>query len=330
MLYGIIVFNMKNSLSEKFICSCRQISNQNYEDYAKNNQSYSFEEINQNLGVAITCGACLLNAELLYLKVSKKNNTHINSWTNTKYKNIFKKISNKFFFSHYSNYFKKKYIYQIAPILSGKNISTDLIISNIIPKGLEKETVPFKIKYRIIDENGNFLSRNNYYLERNKRLTIPLNIKNKENNSLIKADGSVWVKVVPLSRGHFGLTRPHIRVSATASISSIHLQHGRRKGITTETSFLNKNETQYLSVVNLENKIVNLAIKISNKIKILQEMEIKIQPLESKLVNLTKINKMIKNNNDIFNKLVISHSGLLRRNLIIYNNIPEIISIDHI
>ena len=59
-------------------------------------------------------------------------------------------------------------------------------------------------------------------------------------------------------------------------------------------------------------------------------MEIKIQPLESKLVNLTKINKMIRNNNDISNKLIISHTGLLRRNIIIYNNIPEIISIDHI
>ena len=220
---------MKNSLSEKFICSCRQISNKNYEDYTINNQSSSFDEINQNLGVAITCGACLLNAELLYLKVSKKNNIDINSWTNPKYKNILKKISNKYFFSHYSNYFKKKTIYQIAPILSGKNVTTDLIISNIIPKGFEKETVPFKIKYRIIDANGNLLSRNNYYLERNKRLIIPLNIKNKENNSLIEADGSVWLKITPLSRGHLGLTRPHIRVSATDSISSIHLQHGRRK-----------------------------------------------------------------------------------------------------
>ena len=40
--------------------------------------------------------------------------------------------------------------------------------------------------------------------------------------------------------------------------------------------------------------------------------------------------KMIKNNNDIYNKLILDHKGLLRRNIIIYNNIPEIISIDHI
>ena len=111
---------MKNTLSEKFICSCRQISNKKYEDYTINNQSSSFDQINQTLGVAITCGACLLNAELLYLKLSEKNNITINNWTNHKFKKLFNKISKKYFFSHYNNYFKKKIIVQTAPIFSGK------------------------------------------------------------------------------------------------------------------------------------------------------------------------------------------------------------------
>ena len=321
---------MKNTLSEKFICSCRQISNKKYEDYTINNQSSSFDEINRTLGVAITCGACLLNAELLYLKLSEKNNVTINNWTNHKYKELFNKISKKYFFSHYNNYFKKKIIVQTAPIFSGKNITTDLVISNITPKGFENETVPFKISCNIIDTNGNLVSKNNYSLQTNKRLIIPLNIKNKKINSPIKADGSAWLKMMPLAGGYLGLTRPHIRVSAKDSISSIHLQHGRRKGTSIETSFLNKNETQYLSVVNLETKIVNLVVKIANKIKVLQELTINIQPLESKIVNLTQMYKMIKNNNDIYNELIIDHKGLLRRNIIIYNNIPEIVSIDHI
>ena len=62
----------------------------------------------------------------------------------------------------------------------------------------------------------------------------------------------------------------------------------------------------------------------------MQELTINIQPLESIIVNLTQMYKMIKNNNDIYNELIIDHKGLLRRNIIIYNNIPEIVSIDHI
>ncbi|MDB9971190.1 hypothetical protein OAE09_00855 [Alphaproteobacteria bacterium] len=321
---------MKNTLSEKFICSCRQISNKKYEDYTINNQSSSFDQINQTLGVAITCGACLLNAELLYLKLSEKNNITINNWTNHKYKELFNQISKKYFFSHYNNYFKKKIIVQTAPIFSGKNITTDLVISNITPKGFEKETVPFKIKCRIIDANGKILLSKKYYLEKNKRLIVPLNIQKKENNKLIYADGSIWLKMIPLSGGFLGLTRPHIRLSAKNSISSIHLQHARKKGTILETSFLNKNETQYLSVVNLENNIVNLVVKISNEIKVLQEVKIIIQPLESKLINVTQIYKMIKKNNDKYNKIIIIHTGTLRRNIIIYNHDPEIISIDHV
>ena len=321
---------MKNALSEKFICSCKQISNKEYEDFTVNNQSYTFDEINQNLGVAATCGACLLNAELLYLKLSEANDITIKNLKVSKYKNTLMKISKKYLLSYYSNFFKRKIIIQTAPILSGKNIATDLIISNIMPKGFEKETVPFKIKCRIIDANGKILLSKKYYLEKNKRLIVPLNIQKKENNKLIYADGSIWLKMIPLSGGFLGLTRPHIRLSAKNSISSIHLQHARKKGTILETSFLNKNETQYLSVVNLENNIVNLVVKISNDIKILQEVKIIIQPLESKLIDVTQIYKMIKKNNDKYNKIIISHTGTLRRNIIIYNHDPEIISIDHV
>lgn len=47
---------MKNSLSDKYICSCKQILNKEYENYTLKYQKYSFEKINKNLGVASTCG----------------------------------------------------------------------------------------------------------------------------------------------------------------------------------------------------------------------------------------------------------------------------------
>tara|TARA_B100000674_G_C37867962_1_gene928041 strand:+ start:218 stop:1183 length:966 start_codon:yes stop_codon:yes gene_type:complete len=321
---------MKNILSEQYVCSCNQISNKIYKNYVINNQSLAFDEINNNLSVATSCGSCLLNAELLYLKLVNNNKITINNLKKNKYNNIFKRFKNLSFFSHYSDYFKKKYIYQTAPILSGKNITTDLIISNIVPKGFEKHTVPFMIKYRILNANGKVLSRDSYYLETNKRLTIPLNIKNEINKNHINADGSVWLKMIPLSAGYLGLTRPHIRVSAKNSINTIHLQHGRRKGTTFDTSFLNKNDVQYLSIINLENKNNNLKIKIKNNLKILKEVDIPIKSLESQCINLTKIYKMIEKNNDVYNQLEINHKGSLRRNLVIYNKSLEIISIDHI
>ena len=136
--------------------------------------------------------------------------------------------------------------------------------------------------------------------------------------------------MIPLSGGYLGLTRPHIRLSSGNSISSIHLQHGRKKGTTLETSFINKNEIQFLSVVNLENKNVNLEIKISNELKTLRKVISIVKPYESKCINLSNIYNMVKNNNDTYNKLIINHKGLLRRNIIIYNKDPENISIDHV
>jgi bacterioferritin-associated ferredoxin len=318
---------MKNSLSDKYICSCKQILNKEYENYTLKYQKYSFEKINKNLGVASTCGACLLNAELLFLKLSEKSNT-------SKLKNdisILKRINSLNFLSHNTNYFKKKYIHQIAPILTGKNITTDLIISNIVPKGFEKHTVPFRIKYKILDANGKTLSKNHYDLKPYKRLNIRLNTQNNQYyKSPIAAYGSIWLKMIPLGGGYLGLTRPHIRVSSSNSISTIHLQHGRKKETTLETSFINKNEIQFLSVVNLENKDVNLEIKIKNNLKTLKKTISIIKPYESKCINLTNIYNMIENNNDSYNKLTINHKGLLRRNIIIYNQDPEIISIDHV
>ncbi len=317
---------MQNSLSEKYICSCKQILNKEYENYTLKNQTYSFDQINKNLGVASTCGACLLNAELLYLKSSEKNNI-------SKDKNkisILKRMSNLNFFNYYFNNFKKKHINQTAPILSGKNITTDLIISNMAPRGFEKHTVPFRVKYNIRDKNGNILTKNKYDLKPNKRLTVLLNTKNKYGKDPITAYGSIWLKMIPLSGGYLGLTRPHIRLSSGNSISSIHLQHGRKKGTTLETSFINKNEIQFLSVVNLENKNVNLEIKISNELKTLRKVISIVKPYESKCINLSNIYNMVKNNNDTYNKLIINHKGLLRRNIIIYNKDPENISIDHV
>ena len=321
---------MKNILSEQYVCSCNQISNKKYKNYVVNNQFLAFDEINHNLGVATACGSCLLNAELLYLKLVNNNKLTKNNFKKSKYKSIFKRLKNFSFFSNYSNYFKKKYIYQIAPIFSGKSVTTDLIISNIIPKGFEKHTVPFMIKYNILDLYGKVLCRESYHLEANKRVAIPLNIKNKLNKNHISAEGSVWLKMIPMSAGYLGLTRPHIRVSAKNSINTIHLQHGRRKGTTFETSFLNKNDIQYLSVINLENKNNNLNIKIKNNTNVLNVFDSTIKPLESQLINLTRIYKMIEGNNDVFNQLEINHKGSLRRNFIIYNKSVDSISIDHI
>lgn len=320
---------MKNILSEQYVCSCNQISNKKYKNYVINNQFLAFDEINHNLGVATTCGSCLLNAELLYLKLVNSKSTK-NNFKKLKYKSVFKRFKNFSFFSHYSNYFKKKYIYQIAPIFSGKSVTTDLIISNITPKGFEKHTVPFMIKYNILDAHGKVLCRKKYLLETNKRLAIPLNIKNKINKNHISADGSVWLKMIPMSAGYLGLTRPHIRVTAKNSINTIHLQHGRRKGTTFETSFLNKNDIQYLSVINLENKNNDLNIKIKNNTNVLSVFDTTIKPFEAQFINLTRVYKMIENNNDVFNQLEIYHKGLLRRNFIIYNKSIDSISIDHI
>lgn len=313
---------MKNLLSQKFICSCKQIKNKEYRDEILNNKSKSFEEINTSLGVAVTCGACLLNAELVYINSSRQNN---NKSSNYNFSNKFKLKSYKPNFKEYS---KRKIIKQTGPILSGANITTDLVISNISPDGFEKFTVPYKISLIIKNNFGENIYSKHFELQPNKRIVCPLNIKNNKSNK-ITAEGSFRLKITPLSKGYIGLTRPHIRISSKNSISSIHLQHARRKGTSFDTSFINKDESQYLSLVNLENKNVDLNICIDAADKTIKQKNINIKPLESICVSLSDILGKIKDNT-ILNRIKINHNGLLRRNFLVIKEDPKIISIDHI
>ena len=160
------------------------------------------------------------------------------------------------------------------------------------------------------------------------RLNIRLDSFLNKNKKKLSPVGSVWVKLYAKRKGYIGVTRPHIRVTTASSISSIHMQHGRRKPGSYFTN-INKNENHYLSLVNQENKTNSFPIIIEGQSEKNQVFNISLLPYAAELINLTALkNKAKLRGENLFFKF--NHYGILRRNILIQDSKSNVISIDHI
>ena len=224
--------------------------------------------------------------------------------------------------------FKKVIINQVAPIFSGRNISTDLIISNMIPDGFKYYAANFNVEIILRNIHGKIVDKDKISIRKNTRLVYDLNKFIFSNSENIMPVGSLWLKIIPKSKGFLGVTRPHIRIRTDKSVSAIHLQHGKKKPVDFATYINNIKENQYISVVNLEDKAVNLRVLVNINGNASYEHSFKLSPKESNLINIFDF---IKNKNFKGKAIInINHDGIIRRNLLVENIKNSSISIDHI
>ena len=307
-----------------FICLCSKITEKNFCNFINQNFSLSLEEVYSEMDIGNKCSACRLKLEIIYRK--EKNNINDSNKTKINYINKFKKhlinISNNlnYFFS-----FKPVIQNLVAPIFNGNNISTTLIVSNIIPDTFFKYSANFNIEIKIRSKEGRLINKSSSKLNKNSRFVLPLNLQKECNLSNINSNGSVWIKIIPISRGYIGFTRPHIRISNEKFISAIHLQNGKKNGAFINSVFKN-NEKQYLSLVNMEAKESSIQLYLNKDINNVYRKILK--PYESTLLDINKIFKHKSNYETV--DINISHNGTLRRNFLIENTYSNAISIDHI
>ena len=181
------------------------------------------------------------------------------------------------------------------------------------------------IEIKIRSKEGRLINKSSSKLNKNSRFVLPLNLQKECNLSNINSNGSVWIKIIPISRGYIGFTRPHIRISNEKFISAIHLQNGKKNGAFINSVFKN-NEKQYLSLVNMEAKESSIQLYLNKDINNVYRKILK--PYESTLLDINKIFKHKSNYETV--DINISHNGTLRRNFLIENTYSNAISIDHI
>ncbi len=315
---------MYKKVIAQYICFCSKIKKKQYEEYLRENSEKSIENIFQGLKVGITCAACRIELEKIYVNYTKKKhslNIKKNSLSYVYY------LFNKLKFN--SIYLNRKILKQSGPILNGKNITSELVISNFSFGEFSKHVVPFEIKLFIRDQIKNSLTYKKFILQPETRLVYKLNRVRVNNcNTNINTSGSFSIVMKSLKRGFIGVTRPHLRISSDSSLSTVHLQHGRSKPISYVVK-INDNEIQYLSLVNLENKNNNFNIDILIDNKLQKKLDFNIQSFKSQLINLSALVNNIKVGRKKVTYL-IKHYGILRRNIIIYSLINGSISMDHI
>ena len=305
----------------KYICLCSQISEKNFCKFINNNHSMSLEKVYAEMNIGNTCSACRLKLEITYikeinnaLKIDKKNSKKTFNFKNKLFKFI------KFF----DNYLSIKPVVQnlVAPIFYGNNISTKLIISNIIPDTFQSYAATFSVYIKIRDAKGKVISKLNRKLNKNNRLVIPLSADQNTEIDNINAYGSVWIKIRPSSSGYIGFTRPHIRISNDHFNSSIHLQNGKKSNVYINSVFKD-DERQYFSLVNMESKETEIQIFLNKK----NSFNKVLKPYEAILL---QIGKNISKNNLQNIDIELRHDGIIRRNFLVENISSRAISIDHI
>jgi len=311
--------------SNIYICLCSKITENTFISYIRSHSSASLDDIYNELNVGNTCSACRLKLETSYLE--EKTYSHDINNLNKKFN--FKRKFRKYI-KNIDNFFsvKKVILHQGAPIFGGDKVSTSLIVSNIIPEGLEQHAAVFKLKIYIRNTDGLIIDSQVLSLKAGKRIVLPLN-KDKTLNKSKKllSVGSLWVKIIPITRGYLGFTRPHIRLDSKNSISTIHLQNGKKNKIELFTIIKN-HENQYFSLISMEDRNIKINIKVYIKSDLKKEYKNVLYPFQSALI---KINDILTNNyNNKELSIVMTHDGIIRRNFLIEDVNKSTISVDHI
>ena len=314
---------MNNSSISDYICLCSKVKKNTYINYLRNNKK-PLEDIFETLKVGINCSACRIELEKEYLKLQDNSfftlskNYKLRYFTN----NLIK------LFKPGKIFLKKKILKQVAPIFSGNDITTNLVISNFSIGNFSQYNVPHIVKIKIRNKIGEIVEVRKFIVNKENRLVYKLNVRNLFKNGNFDQVGAVWIEIYGTRFGYIGVTRPHIRLTTKSSISTIHMQHGRTYGVNYNT-FVNKDNNHYLSLVNLENKENNFAVNFYVEGKYKFEKFYSINALSSKLINLSE--NIQNNKKKIINATFsIKHNGILRRNIIIRNIKNDITSIDHI
>ncbi len=311
--------------SNIYICLCSKVTENTFMSYVKSHSSASLEDIYNELNVGNTCSACRLKLENAYLdaKTYSQDINNLNKKFNfkRKFRKCIKDIDN--FFS-----VKKVILHQVAPIFGGDKVSTSLIVSNIIPEGLEQYAAEFKLEIYIRNIDGTIIDSQFLSLNAGKRIVLPLNKDKTLNKSKnIISVGSLSIKIIPITRGYLGFTRPHIRLDSKNSISTIHLQNGKKNKIELFTIIKN-HENQYFSLISMEDRNIKINIKVYIKSDLKTEYKNVLYPFQSALI---KINDILNNNyNDKELSIVMTHDGIIRRNFLIEDVNKSSISVDHI
>jgi len=315
---------VKNN-SNIYICLCSKVTENTFMSYIQSHSSASLDDIYNELNVGNTCSACRLKLENVYLeaKTYTQDVNNLNKKFNLKrkFRKCIKNLDN--FFS-----VKKVILHQVAPIFGGDKVSTSLIVSNIIPEGLEQYAAIFKLKIYIRNIDGLIIDSQVLSLKAGKRIVFPLN-KDKTFNKSKKflSVGSLWVKIIPITRGYLGFTRPHIRLESKNSISTIHLQNGKKNKIELFT-IIKSYENQYFSLISMEDRNIKINIKVYIKLDLKTEYKNVLHPFQSALI---KINDILNNNyNNKELSIVMTHDGIVRRNFLIEDVNKSSTSVDHI
>lgn len=314
---------MNKKIIEQYICFCSKIKKTEYEKYLKKNPKLSLEQIFNSLKIGINCAACRIELEKVFIT---NNITKRALEAESYYRKPLNLIKN--IFSYNSIYINKKILKQTGPILSGQDIKNELIVSNFSIDGFSKYVVPFQVNIFIRDEINKKSLKKQVIVKPETRLIYEFNLKKQNERKILDTAGYFTIEIQSKKRGYIGVTRPHLRVSSKNSLSTIHLQHGRSKPIS-YVAKIQKDEIQYLSLINLKNLDNNFTISVVEKNKTKSKFNFCLKALSSTLINLNNLTKNLSQQN---NKIIffIEHYGILRRNVIIYSKLNNTLSLDHI
>ena len=315
---------VKNN-SNIYICLCSKVTENTFMSHVRSHSSSSLDDIYNELNVGNTCSACRLKLETSYLEAKTYSQDVNNHNKKFNFKRKFRK-----YIKNLDNFFsvKKVILHQVAPIFGGDRVSTSLIVSNIIPEGLEQYAAEFKLEIYIRNIDGTIIDSQFLSLNVGKRIVLPLNkdiTLNKSKN--IISVGSLSIKIIPITRGYLGFTRPHIRLDSKNSISTIHLQNGKKNKIELFT-IIKSQENQYFSLISMEDRNIKISIKVYIKLDLKTEYKDVLHPFQDALI---KINDILNNNyNNEELSIVMTHDGIIRRNFLIEDTNKSSISVDHI
>ena len=136
---------------DKYICYCQKVTSEEFLKHIRKNNISDFNLACADTGAALTCSACLANLEDLFIMERGIFNKNISLNKVRNKKSLVNNLVN--FVDALSGSISFK-LEGIVPIIYNKDVSTWLNVSNLYPKNLTQNKIPFNLICNIFDSDG--------------------------------------------------------------------------------------------------------------------------------------------------------------------------------
>ena len=245
---------------DKYICYCQKVTSEKFLKHIRKNNISDFNLACAETGAALTCSACLANLEDLFIMEIGEFNKNISLNKLRIKKSLINNLVDYIDALGGSTSFKLE---GIVPIIYNKDVSTWLNLSNLYPKKLEQNKIPFKLICNIYDSNGKKIK----YLKKTILPDTDVKICLSDYLSLDKnnlSSGSAHVMRYSNYNGPRGSTRPHFFYKSLGSMATLHTQDGSVSSLYLDIANCINSETRFLFIANMSNKINKIKWKINN------------------------------------------------------------------